>query len=362
MLKNRVFYALMLLTMAVIYICTNTYYTLTLLLLTLVLPVLSAALMIVSGRRISIGMELPQTAEKSKAELTYHVENKSILPAARIIFSVVMENQLTKDLMKKNIYLTAGGKQTSSARLAIAGARAGTVSVVTENIRVYDSLGLFYAKKKRLPEKTVMIYPDMQEMEIYMEKPIETGGDGSRYSPNKTGFDASEIFAMREYVPGDEIRKIHWKLSSKIQKTMVRDFSLPLNYSVFLMVELNADDSELIDRRVELFVSLSRSLLENGINHNLAWYDGGEDEFHVRELDAFEDLEMASAQLLASFSYEKAAAALNYYAASPYRSSRTTLIYITSQPQEEKIAELELLQPVKVLQVNEEQRENQLWI
>ena len=54
MLKNRVFYVLLLAAAALIYIFTNTYYTLTLLAVCVVLPVVSLVLMLIAGRGISI--------------------------------------------------------------------------------------------------------------------------------------------------------------------------------------------------------------------------------------------------------------------------------------------------------------------
>ena len=42
-------------------------------------------------------------------------------------------------------------------------------------------------------------------------------------------------------------------------------------------------EKDVMDSALELYVSISRVLLEKGINHNLAWYDGGEERFHVCE-------------------------------------------------------------------------------
>ena len=70
MLKNRVFYVLLLAAAALIYIFTNTYYTLTLLAVCVVLPVVSLVLMLIAGRNITIELNLPQTAEKKESYLT----------------------------------------------------------------------------------------------------------------------------------------------------------------------------------------------------------------------------------------------------------------------------------------------------
>ena len=355
MLKNRVFYVLLLAAAALIYIFTNTYYTLTLLAVCVVMPVISLVLMLIAGREIAIELELPQTAEKKAASLTYRISNPGRYPVARITFQIRLENQMTGAFRERRVSATAGSRETVTAELSLQNSKVGTVVVSTNKIRVYDAFGLFVFRKSDLPDQAVIIYPDMRNIEVHMENPVENTGDGSRYSPDRPGQDVSEIFALREYVPGDEIRKIHWKLSGKTDRTMVRDFSLPLNYSVFLLLELTRGSEELVDAQVEIFLALSRTLLENGISHNMGWYDAAEERFNVEELDDFEELELAAAGVLSSYAVEESGAALDFYSASGYRSRSSILLYVVTEPKTDKIAELEVYQRMKTILIYEDE-------
>ena len=355
MLKNRVFYVLLLAAAALIYIFTNTYYTLTLLAVCVVMPVISLVLMLIAGREIAIELELPQTAEKKAASLTYRISNPGRYPVARITFQIRLENQMTGAFRERRVSATAGSRETVTAELSLQNSKVGTVVVSTNKIRVYDAFGLFVFRKSDLPDQAVIIYPDMRNVEVHMENPVENTGDGSRYSPDRPGQDVSEIFALREYVPGDEIRKIHWKLSGKTDRTMVRDFSLPLNYSVFLLLELTRGSEELVDAQVEIFLALSRTLLENGISHNMGWYDAAEERFNVEELDDFEELELAAAGVLSSYAVEESGVALDFYSASGYRSRSSILLYVVTEPKTDKIAELEVYQRMKTILIYEDE-------
>lgn len=51
---------------------------------------------------------------------------------------------------------------------------------------------------------------------------------------NRKGSDASEMFDIRDYVPGDDIRTIHWKLSGKTDELIVRQASAPSHYNIAL--------------------------------------------------------------------------------------------------------------------------------
>ena len=355
MLKNRVFYVLLLLLAVMMYIFTNTYYTLLLLAVCIVLPVISLTLMMIAGNGLKITADIPASVEKSAAGVKYIMNNKSIMPVAQVMFTVGMENQLTGSKIRRKVNATVGGRKTVTADLELQNAKSGAVMISTEKIRVYDVLGLFTLKKTDLHKQTMVVYPDMDDIAIHMEKPVETRGDGSRFSPDRPGPDVSEIFALREYASGDEIRKIHWKLSSKIDRMMVREFSLPLNYSVFLLMELTEDSEDAVDSVVETYLSLSRGLLENGINHNLAWFDAGAMAFNVRAMDDFEDLDMAVAEVLSSYPSAVTGAALDYYTASGYRNDQTILIYIVSKPDLDKIAEVEVAQRMRTVLVYEDE-------
>ncbi|MEG0663382.1 MAG: DUF58 domain-containing protein, partial [Anaerovoracaceae bacterium] len=303
MLKSRIFYGLLLVFSVFLYIFTDSYYTLTLLLVTAVLPLISFGLLLGSKKGLMVEIQVPFSMEKGgEMCFSYQMTNGSFFPAARIEIQLETENQLTFGTSKRKIYTGIGGKKAEELALKLKGASIGATVIRTKSIRLFDAFALFTIKKATPEDKITVVYPQLAPMELELEKPVENiMGEGSKYSTEKSGLDVSELFSLREYEEGDEIRKIHWKLSSKIDKTIVREFSLPLNYSVFLLIELVKVEEELMDKGLETFLSLSRTLLMNGVNHNLAWYDDGEGEFHVTALDVFEDLELAMADILAAF-------------------------------------------------------------
>lgn len=354
MIKNRVFYVLLLVAAVLVYIFTNSYYTLTILCACVAAPIISLVLMLIAGRNVSVKIETPATAEKKSAAIRYIITNSGRLPAARVTFNAELQNLMTGAVGGRKVSATVGSKDSIEAVLSLRNSRVGTVAIRTAKIRVYDAFGLFAFRKANLAEETIIIYPDMRDVHVNMENPAASTVDGSRYSPNKPGMDVSEIFAMREYVPGDEIRKIHWKLSGKTDKLMVRDFSLPLNYSVFLLLELQKGSEDLVDAQVEVFLSISRALLESGVNHNMGWYDASDDMFHAEEIDDFESLEIASAHLLSAYAGESSDAAIDFYTTGGNRSNSNILIYVTIDPQLEKIAEIEVSQRTQTVIVYED--------
>lgn len=349
MLKNRIFYLLLLILTAVIYIFTNTYETLTLLLALMILPLVSLVFMLIAGTRLTLAPEVPDTMTKEQAVFVLQFENHSPFPIARTGLRIILENEMTGLQSQRQVYVSIGGRSKVAASMEIRDVRAGIVSVSVQKVCIYDSFGIFAFKKTPPEEKTSVVYPALLPMGIQLERPTETMGEGIRYALDRTGSDVSELFALREYGQGDEIRKIHWKLSSKLDKTMVRDFSMPLNYSIFLLLELTSGEEAVLDAQIELYLSMSKALLENGINHNLAWYNSGNEEFCVRELNDFTDFELVSAQVLSAYAYDDQRTALNFYRWGNWKNPLATLLYVATNPDLDVIAELEVIQNMRTI-------------
>ena len=53
------------------------------------------------------------------------------------------------------------------------------------------------------------------------------------------GDDVSQISQIRNYIPGDKLQNIHWKLSAKNEELQVKEFSKPYSDEVTLLVDLS---------------------------------------------------------------------------------------------------------------------------
>lgn len=351
MLINRICYIAIIIFCAAIFVFSNTYASFVLLILVLALPLVSLAFLFLASKSVDAEVIMPISMSKQKAEFKCKIDNNSFIPVMRIAVILEMENRFTGGSVTKKIFVSLTGKSSIEGKLHISRPKAGNVVIFARKITIYDFFGIFC--KKRIPSNkgSSIIYPNIDPIEIHMEKPIETSGEGTRYSRTKKGNDVNEVLAIRDYDYGDEIRKIHWKLSSKIDKLLVRDFSLPLNYSIFLLAEFIRGDEDVVDGMAEVFLSLSSSLLEYGVNHNLAWYDYGNDEFKVYGMDDIEDIEISAAGVLGSFTQSEGNPALDLFMQSGYHNNESLLIYLTTNTNEEALLELEVTQRIKIIVV-----------
>jgi uncharacterized protein (DUF58 family) len=107
-----------------------------------------------------------------------------------------------------------------------------------------------------LPQKQRI--PNLPGLERYRSK---------QWKP-KPGGGFAENHEMRLYRPGDKLNQIHWKMSTKMGKLMVREPMEPIRERVLAEMILRGTPEEL-DRNCGQLLWLSEHLLEKEIPHEM---------------------------------------------------------------------------------------------
>ena len=72
------------------------------------------------------------------------------------------------------------------------------------------------------------------------------------------GEDEALLCVDREYRDGDDIRNVHWRLSSKLDSLMVKEFSKPLDERCSVLIETSLcgiEDPEEIKQKTDRILS-----------------------------------------------------------------------------------------------------------
>lgn len=133
-----------------------------------------------------------------------------------------------------------------------------------EKARVYDYLGLFRLGIYRKNSATVMVRP--QPIQIRNLPRLERHMAAS-WRP-KAGGGYAENHELRLYRPGDSLNQIHWKLSAKTGKYIIREPQEPEKRSLLLNLELRGTPDAL-NRMLGRLLWLSEYLLERGLHHKV---------------------------------------------------------------------------------------------
>lgn len=199
-------------------------------------------------------------------------------PEPKIFTTVDYENRFTGEKRKLELLIRKKGLKSSvlySKRFNPDGC--GAYFFRISSCRIQDHLGFIKLKVKHSTEPMlVTVTPDLELMNLPFIEDMENSlmyflGSSDNFNTEKPGDDPSEVFAIREYQPGDRPRSIHWKQSVKTDSLLVKEMSLPKEDNIMLIF----DCTEKLQRALELFGNISYSLAEIGFLHNICMKSGG---------------------------------------------------------------------------------------
>ncbi len=284
-----------------VYYFTAGFFPLPAVMLIILLPVMTWVMNFKTRKNITLSVRMPATTAKNKAhEVEIVMENESFFPVFSSYVEVTVKNQLTGEVSGTFLPISVSPHGTSSAKMEISSDKCGYINVKTGRVYLCDIFGMIPLRTDAYGEKNMSVMPDTFDMNVSLAVSYTSRMDEDTYSPDKSGQDYSETFQIREYVPGDSIKAIHYKLSEKLDKLYVKEGSLPVTKSVLVFWDKNAMECtpEDMDATAEVATSLCQALADSGHMFTLGWTDG--EEFAFEEINHTDELFRAVGQMLKS--------------------------------------------------------------
>ncbi len=113
--------------------------------------------------------------------------------------------------------------------------RCGRMTISCKSITVQCLLRLFNVPIEPFAPAQTVIHPHRVQVEAQLARTSIGAPQGDGMMQNRKGSDHSEMYDIREYQPGDDIRSIHWKLSGKADELIVRQASDPSHYDIVIL-------------------------------------------------------------------------------------------------------------------------------
>ena len=258
-------------------------------------PWISMGMNLYLKNRIYIDITLPVSIGKNElVEAMVTVHNKSHLPCARLYCEVIVENRLTQEKVPLLLAFHAGASGEANTSFEVRSEYCGYLYAYPSAVWLMDWIGFLPVRCRQvekkfqriIEEKTgCAVIPDTFQPHLYIDMVQNVREDAQHWSQLHKGNDFSEVFAMRDYLSGDSLKQIHWKLSSKRGQLIVREASLPVEKSLLLFWNKNSTESHPneMDALEECAASVSQEILNLGYQFTIGWTEG-------RSI-AFEDIE-----------------------------------------------------------------------
>ena len=147
----------------------------------------------------------------------------------------------------------------STARYSLPTSRRGVQRVGPLTITSEDAFGLVVRRVEAGGGAAVMVLPRTWQLTPLAATVGEEPEHGSRSLTSSSTVD-EEFAALREYVSGDDIRRIHWPSTARLGSPVVRQFDVPWQRRTTVVVDLRAAAHD--DLSFERTVSAAASVIE----------------------------------------------------------------------------------------------------
>jgi len=289
MIKNWLLYLPGLIGALVFHIYYFGWFSWFVLVLTLCLPLFSLIVSILAMARVRLTLDVPARCNRGDPAYVTLRALGGFLPLPRCRFQLVLRSVMTGE----ELVLKQETPGQDRWYVPLDTVHCGVLQCSLAKGRIYDYLGLFGFPVK-LPEPAELMVcpapvqperlPNLSHFLVRRRRPKPGGG-------------FSEEHDLRDYRPGDSMRDIHWKLSVKTDRTIVREPQEPIRGLTLLTFDL-CGPQEQLDGVLENLFWLSRWLLEHDTPHQILWIDPKDFETAQVSMDAMEDWEPLLERLL----------------------------------------------------------------
>ena len=307
MLLTKILFIVLILVCAAFYILYIWDFALILLIVMIALPILMYITTYITKRMISVEFAVKdKNAAKNKDfAVQLVVNNRSIFPIGKAEAHIIYYNVFSNQTSAFDLYLPIQPRNSQRITFQLKSKFCGIIKIKTSYLNIYDPLRIFKFKTGKNINTEVVIMPEGHEVSGIVHYSDRVNEESDMFSEYRPGDDPSEVFDLREYNPGDKLNRIHWKLSSKKDDFIVKEYSLPIDVPCSLFLDLKCyKDNDLtlpvFDTLIETFLSISQFLLDNERVHSVTFYNAAQDQFAEQDINDSSDLSAVIRNIITS--------------------------------------------------------------
>ena len=220
MVLRRILYLVVLLSALLLQIFSDFYLAAFVLAVVVFVPWLSLAVSLPAmlNCRVRLWPERQTVRRGESCAWVVAVDNRAKLPLSKITLCIYMDNRMFAAQKKERLHL-GGTVLERRMRVPADTTRCGMLECTVGSMRVLDCMGLFSIRRRI---QIVAQLPVMPQTISTQELPQPDQSQAVRLRP-RPGGGPGEDYDLRAYRPGDPIRLLHWKLSSKRDELVIRE-------------------------------------------------------------------------------------------------------------------------------------------
>ena len=272
-------------------------FALVLLVIMITVPIIMFVTTYIAKRMIKVEFAVKDkvVAKDQSFPVQLVVTNNSIFPIGKAEAHIEYYNVFNNQITSFELYLPVQARNSQRVTFRISSKFCGIIKITNAQLILFDPLRIFKFKTGRNISTEVAVLPSARDIDGTVSYTDRINEESDHFSEYRPGDDPSEVFDLREYIPGDKLNRIHWKLSSKKDEFIVKEYSLPIDVPCVVFLDLKCyEDNDytlpVFDTLVETFMSVSQFLIENERVHKIVYYNAKYREFTEKQVDSPEVL------------------------------------------------------------------------
>ncbi|MFB0543193.1 MAG: DUF58 domain-containing protein, partial [Candidatus Bathyarchaeia archaeon] len=165
------------------------------------------------------------------------VRNKGFIPIDLIEVTDHIPHGLLLEVGENTLEAPLAPGEEITFSYILHGPRRGKYEIGPTEILIKDQFSYFYEKREAYPSQTLYVCPTLEDVRR-LEMLEKRGMDiltGVHQTPIKSI--GTEFFGLREYLPGDEYRRIDWKATARLIKPVVKEYETERQISVMILLD-----------------------------------------------------------------------------------------------------------------------------
>lgn len=261
-------------------------------------PIFSAAItfFLTKNNRVTIISDVDRTMlyKGENSALRIVVRNKSIFPVPAVKVRIAEPGGLVPEDDCSCYVVSVSPRSESVIEINYKAKVWGRFVIGAESAFMHDFMGFFKFRMSCVNSvNEIKVFPDIPEMQgdsPLLRSAVEAArfaddSEETQESENVTSFSGMPGYTHREYVEGDPVRRINWKLSSKRDKYMVRlDDEIESIRQNIVLDSTGGSNIYENERAVEGMLAAALGLLKCGYDSTVyCRFNGAYEEFAISE-------------------------------------------------------------------------------
>lgn len=288
MINKRAVFAYLdtLIIVILIVIVLRSYYFLVFLILWLLIPIFSYVLCKLLVSKISVSVSMPETqiTRKEKFTVIFRISNPSFIPSVSAKIKVKTNNAFFNSKAAHTLDMPVKAHKSSIVTYPLVSSNCGVFELSAEYITVSDITGIFNIKKELNINNRLLIMPVNDNSTQLTPAGLSMGVNEAFESKTK-GNDFSEVTDVREYIQGDRMADIHWKLSAKKDDLMIKERSAMSAKQLVIVPELWGKTPETINRILDETFGICEMMKNEKTPLSVMWWSVSNADFKLKKAD-----------------------------------------------------------------------------